>query len=105
VHVTVDLITDPAGISLAEPDDCARFAVVVHGTGGDEDLHRALVGASVGRMEGSEALVTVAAVRTLASRRVGSAWEADFGAMLEYARARGWLTDEADAIRAHVEWR
>jgi len=105
VHVTVDLGTVPPAVSLVEPDDCARFDVIVHGTGGRDDVDRALVGASVGRTEGSDALVDVDGVRRMAAGRVGESWEADFLAMLDYARGRGWLTDDGERIRAHLEWR
>jgi hypothetical protein len=40
----------------------------------------------------------------LASGSVGDGWEKDFESMLDYARGRGWLTDDAHAIRAHVVW-
>ena len=28
----------------------------------------------------------------------------DFAAMLDYARSKGWLSDDGASIRAHVEW-
>jgi len=104
VHVTVDLTAVPPAVALVEPDDCTRFDVVVHGPGTHGDLDRALVGAVVGRAEPPDALVTVAAVRRLASGSVGDGWEAAFLAMLDYARGRGWLTEDGAGIRAHVEW-
>jgi hypothetical protein len=104
VHVRVDLTAGADPVSLAEPADCARFDVVVHGAGDDEDLDRALVGASVGQMDGSEALVNVTAVRRLASGSVPDGWEKDFLAMVDFARGRGWLTEDGHAIRAHVAW-
>ena len=63
-----------------------------------------LIGAGVGRSEGDEVLMDVDAVRRLASG-AGPSWEADFAAMLEFARGKSWLTDDGQAIRAHVEWR
>ncbi len=104
MHVTVDLAVVPPVVALGEPDDCTRFDVVVQGTGDDHDLERALVGASVGRTEAGDALVTVAAVRRLASGRVGDGWDERFLAMLDYARGRGWLSDDGDVVRGHVEW-
>jgi hypothetical protein len=103
VHVTVDLTSEPPGVTLVEPDDCSRFDVRVLGPGDTDDLDRALVGASVGRMGETGALVSVAAVRRLASGSVGDGWEDGFVTMLDYARSRGWLTDDGAAIEAHVE--
>jgi hypothetical protein len=104
MHVTVNLSAEPPGVSLMAPDDCTAFDVIVHGSGGTDDLDRALAAAGVGRLEQGEARVTVAGVRRLASGSVGAGWEADFAAMLDYARGRGWLTEDGHAIRAHVEW-
>lgn len=101
----VDLTPVTPIVSLVEPDDCTRFDVVVHGSADLGELDRVLVAASVGRTEGDDALVTVAAVRRLAAGSVAGGWEADFVAMLDYARGRGWLTDEGQSIQAHVEWR
>jgi hypothetical protein len=41
----------------------------------------------------------------MASGAVGASWEADFLAMLDYAQGQGWLTDDGEEIRAHVQWR
>jgi len=104
VHVNVVLTSGDPLVTLGEPTDCTRFDVVVHGQGDDAALDRALASASVGVRDKDEVLVSVAAVRRLAAPEVGAGWEADFTAMLDYAAGRGWLTDDASAIRAHVEW-
>jgi hypothetical protein len=105
VHVTVVLTGAVPEVSLEEPEDCRRFDVVVRGVGDNETLDRALAGAAVGRTDADGALVEVAAVRRLASGSVADGWEADFTAMLDFARDKGWMTDDGQAIRAHVEWR
>jgi hypothetical protein len=104
VHVTVDLVSEPPVVALAEPDDCTRFDVTVSGTGDDGDLDRVLVDAGVGRTDDQEALVTVAAVRRLAAGAVDDGWDGHFETMLDFARGRGWLTDDGESIRAHVVW-
>jgi hypothetical protein len=105
MHVTVDLTCSPAAVTLVEPDDLTRFDVVVLGSADRGELDQALVGSSVGRTLDGDALVTVDAVRRLAAGLVAESWEADFAAMLDYARSRGWLTDDGREIQAHVEWR
>jgi hypothetical protein len=35
---------------------------------------------------------------------VGDGWPARFAAMLDFARDKGWLSSDGEAIRAHVEW-
>ena len=32
------------------------------------------------------------------------AWQKNFAAMIEKARPHGWIDDQRDAIKAHVEW-
>jgi hypothetical protein len=106
VHVLVDLDVTPPSVGLADPADCARFDVQVHGgdAGDAVALDGALRAQGAGAAVGTaEADIAVAAVRRMATGAVGPSWEADFGAMLDYARTKGWLSDDGAMIRAHVE--
>jgi hypothetical protein len=100
--VTVDLSRDAGDVGLRDPGDCSRFHVAVQGPQDDRRLADALTAAGVGRMDGAEALVDVAAVRRLAEGRVGADWDSEFARMLDYAMSKGWM--HGDAIQAHVEW-
>jgi hypothetical protein len=102
VIVSVDL--SASRVALEEPSDCARFHLVAAGAPDAARLGDVLLEHAVGRTEGDDAFIAVDAVRRLAAGRVGDAWEADFGAMLEYARTKGWLDPSGTAIQAHVEW-
>jgi len=114
MYVDVDLGTaagearDPAALPeplLADPADCTRFHVAVRGGGDAGDLDRVLRASRVGSVDGDgEAVVAVEAVRRLAGAVADDAWEADFGAMLDYARSKGWMSEDGSSIRAHVEW-
>ena len=105
MYVEVDLEDEPPSVALAEAGDCGRFHVAVRGRGDAGGLDRALRGSGTGSVDGDgEAQVLVAAVRRMATGKVGDTWEADFAAMLDYARAKGWLSEDLGAIRAHVEW-
>ena len=53
--------------------------------------------------DGAHVMIPVETLRRLAAGRVPEGWDADFEAMLEYARSKGWLNDEGDAVRAHLE--
>jgi hypothetical protein len=77
--------------------------VAARGDGGIERLGAVLREADVGRIEGEDAFVTVAAVRRLAEG-VGDEWENDFQAMLDYAGTKGWLDESGAANQPHVEW-
>ena len=52
----------------------------------------------------TSAWITIDALRRMAVGRVGPDWDDAFAAMLDYARAQGWLDDHTHAIRAHLEW-
>jgi hypothetical protein len=104
VIVSVDLTTTPAEVRLDEPDDCKRFHVAVRGAADAASLADALAAHAVGRTDGDDALVEIEALRRLAAGRVSGAWEADFAAMVEFARTKGWLDATERAIQAHVEW-
>ena len=40
--------------------------------------------------------------RSIMAGRVGAGWDQDFTGMLGYARSKGWLNEQGDAIAAHV---
>lgn len=52
---------------------------------------------------GAHVMVPVATLRRLAAGRVPEGWDADFDAMLTKARERGWLSDDGETVRAHLE--
>ena len=104
MFVQVDLSTTPPVVTLVEPDDTARFHVLVRGGTDPAMVYGALVDAAAGRLEEDDAWISVDAVRRMAAGRVLEEWDADLETMLAYARSKGWLDDAGHAIRAHVEW-
>ncbi len=93
------LRVSPEGTSLEEPEDLKRFHVEI--VAGVEDPAASLAGWA--RLEGDHAWVDVEAVRWAAAGRVGARWDADFAGMVDYAKAKGWVSDDGTALRAHVE--
>jgi hypothetical protein len=95
VHLTVDVGALAPEVALTEPEDCKHFDVIVRGTTDGAELDRVLIATSVGRIEGSDALIGVDAVRRLASGSVGVDWEG------ELRRHAGlcWSTGLADRRR------
>lgn len=97
--------TSPA-VDVAEPDDCGRFHVEAAGPADPAALDAALAATGTGVLEANgDALVEISAVRRLVAGRVAADWDSRFGDMLHYATARGWVSEDGSAIRAHVEWR
>ena len=87
-------------VTLADADNFRAFSVVSNGV--REKLGEALSG--LGTVDGDHAWLDAGAVKNLAGDGVGEQWHADFDAMVEFARSKGW-TDDDGRVRAHVEWR
>ena len=94
------VLVTPAAVTLEDPGNLRQFHVQVDG---DVDVDAALRGAGYGAMAEHDALVSVEAVRAAAAGRVDAGWPAGFEAMLEFARGKGWLSEDGTAIQAHVE--
>jgi hypothetical protein len=101
MFVRVYASDDGTRVSLEEPDDCRRFHLVCEI---DLDLlGDTLVEANVGSLEDDDtALINPEAIVRAAGGRVGADWGERFGAMVEYAETKGWVTDDGN-VRAHVE--
>jgi hypothetical protein len=85
--------------SLEEAEDLKRFHVEV--ASGVSDLSAGLAG--WGRVDGDHVWVNVESLRRAAAGRVGARWDADFAGMVDYARVKGWVSEDGAAIRAHIE--
>lgn len=53
--------------------------------------------------DGAHVMIPVATLRRLAAGRVPEGWDDEFDGMLAHARSKGWLSEEGDAVRAHLE--
>jgi hypothetical protein len=104
MFVQVDLGSTPPRVTLEEPENAKQFHLAVVGGSDAAMVYGALVDAAAGRLEGDDAWIGVDAVRRMAAGRVDESWDADFEAMLGYARSKGWLDEAGHAIKAHVEW-
>lgn len=99
-ELRIDARQSPAEARLIEPEELRSFKAVVVGAAPGPDWP-----AAVARHD-EHVWVRVEALRTLAADAgVGSDWAAGFEAMLEFARSRGWVDEQLDAVRAHVERR
>lgn len=95
----------PGDVELVDPEDVRAFHVVAPDGLTDDDLTDTVRRTGLGEVAagGEHVLVRVDAVRRLAAGRVGPGWEDDLAGMLGYARSKGWLSDDGEAVRAHVE--
>jgi hypothetical protein len=91
------ILVGPGGVvSLEDPDDFTRFAVVAASG-------VALPGGLPGIVRDADhAWVSPEALRRLAPQSGTPDWEAGFARMLAYAASKSWVNAEG-AIRAHIE--
>ena len=105
MYIHVDTAAEPPVARLADRDNFRAFAIMVDGTPDQlPAVADALTGLGAVDADGEHAMLDADAVRRLAGATDGDAWTADFDAMVEYARSKGW-TDDQGRVRAHLEWR
>jgi hypothetical protein len=104
VIIDIDLTGEQATVELLEPEDCKRFHVAVRGAD-REALGAVLSAHDLGQvLPSGDAMIDIDAVRRLAHGQVPDGWDEDFAAMINYARGKGWLDEQGEAIQAHIEW-
>lgn len=104
--VDVDMTGTSARVQLLEADDLKRFHIRAAASPEHPDpgaLDAALRGGGVGWAEGEDAMVEVAWIRRVTAGRPES-WRQDLEGMISYAISKGWASEDASAIQAHVEW-
>ena len=71
----------------------------------DEEAGEVLVSSGLGRMgDGDVAFLDAAALRATAEPRASTPdWATRWEAMINYARDKGWLSDDGASIQVHVE--
>jgi hypothetical protein len=99
VYVKVE---NAEGVMLFDEDDLTRFSVQVPKGSSAETISSYLMQTGAGRIEGSEAAVSIKWLRQRTASR-SQQWHRDFDRMLAYASSRGWIDPTGDAVIAHIE--
>lgn len=103
MYVQVDLRSAAASTALLEADDFRSLKVVVLSDDGNTGgLTEALAGVGTVDADGHACLLVEALRRLSGERAADPEWLAGFDAMMDYARARGWLA-AGPSLRAHLE--
>jgi hypothetical protein len=107
MYVLVDLDAEPPTAALNEREDCARLHVEVRRAAGEAPgraaVDRVLRESGFGSVDGDDARLDLAHLRRAAGNGRPPGWEADFDAMADYARSKGWL-DGNGQVQAHLVW-
>lgn len=105
MYILIDMSLRTA--ELAEAEDFHTFHLAVANSAEDEPVEAVLESEGVGRLDPDDdehAWVSVGWVRRAAVRGAKPHWGDHFDKMLEHAAKKGWLSDDKELIRAHVEW-
>lgn len=97
------VITADGRPELREPDEFRNFKIVASGASGVAAVSTALAGIATVDADGKTAWVTRAAVRRLRGPNPPADWLAAFDKMVESVRRFGWVNDQTDSVRAHIE--
>jgi hypothetical protein len=91
-------------VKVMDVDDLTRLHLAL-GEVTDEEADAALRESGIGRLEGHDTgVLDTAALRAAAeARATAENWSAGFDGMVEYARSKGWLTDDGAGLQVHVE--
>jgi len=101
--VYLDIASD--GVDLRQPENTKDLYASYWERLGPEQIQKVLAENDAGELSENRqhVMIPVAALRRLAAGRVPEGWDADFDAMIEKARERGWLNEAGDAVQAHLE--
>jgi hypothetical protein len=91
-------------VKVVDVDDLKALHLAL-GAVTDEEADSALREAGLGRLQDAETgFLDVAALRAAAEPQAGAAdWTQQWDGMVEYARGKGWLTDDGASLQVHVE--
>ncbi|MDI9898891.1 hypothetical protein QM716_03380 [Rhodococcus sp. IEGM 1409] len=101
MQLDVTITPTSSTVELNGVDDFASLSVVVGGVDQPETLSRVLE--PWGEIEGDHVWLDIAQLEQAVAAQVGNAqWRQKFSAMVDYARAHGWV-DHDNGVRAHRE--
>ncbi|MCD2114908.1 hypothetical protein [Rhodococcus rhodochrous] len=87
---------------LRTAEDLGALSVRVDASSLDWDiLSKTLRAAGAGEVVGAHAWLDISWLRAAAGKREQD-WHRGFTAMLDYAAAHGWLSDDGRRVRAHI---
>ena len=90
-------------VDVVDVDDLTRLHVAL-GMVTDEEADQALRAAGLGRLDDGTAWLDAAALRSAAEAKATVAdWSAHWDRMVDFARGRGWVSDDGSTLQVHVE--
>lgn len=96
-------VLGPDDVRVVDVDDLQRLHLAL-GAVENGEADAALRAAGLGRLEGEQGFLDVAALRAAAQpQATAPGWAADWDAMLAYAGSKGWVVEDGASLQVHVE--
>jgi hypothetical protein len=91
-------------VKVVDVDDLTRLHLAL-GQVTDDEADEALRGAGLGRLQDADTgFLDVEALKAAAQPQAGAPdWADGFAGMVEYARGKGWLSEDGASLQVHVE--
>ena len=97
-------VTADRRVVLEERDNFRAFKLVVEGSRDDIDAVRRALQGTAELADADTAWISEAALRRWREVAQDLVWQQSFTAMIEKAKPHGWIDEQRQAIKAHVEW-
>jgi hypothetical protein len=91
-------------VLMQDRDNFRAFKLVVEGQRDDLDAVRATLAGTAELPDADTAWVSEAALRKWPEVAQDVAWQAALTGMIDKAKPHGWIDEQRQAIKAHVEW-
>jgi hypothetical protein len=97
-------VTADRRVVLEDRDNFRAFKLVIEGEREQLDAIRRALHGTADLVDADTAWVSQAALRDRPEVHDDAIWQQSFAAMIEKAKPYGWIDEQRQAIKAHVEW-
>ncbi len=97
-------LTAAGELQFEDRQNFRAFKLVVEGDRSRIEAVRSALAGKAELADAETAWISQAALRRWPGVEQDAAWQQNFSAMIEKARPHGWVDDQRNAIKAHIEW-
>jgi hypothetical protein len=97
-------LTTAGDVQFEDRQNFRAFKLVVEGDRSRLDAVRSALAGKAELPDAETAWIDQAMLRQWPGTVQDEAWQQNFSAMIEKARPHGWIDDQRNAIKAHIEW-
>ena len=91
-------------VTLEDRDNFRAFKLVIEGGPARLDQARRALMNTAELSDQAEAWIYEQALRQRPEVAQDAAWQQNLGTMMEKAKPHGWIDEQKQAIKAHIEW-